>query len=175
MRIAIVPLFFALTGCSALPGAFSRVPVPQEIAPAANQKLEMVVVGSGTQVYRCDPRKDQPGIYEWVFQSPEATLRDVVGKYLGKHYSGPTWEAEDGSKIVGTVEARREARERNAVPWLRLSARSTGTAGVFSGVTTVVRIATSGGVPPATGCDSIEAGRILRVPYKADYNFYVTR
>jgi len=163
-----------LAGCSMLPGPFTRVPVPGELAPGADRRLEMVVVATGVQIYRCDPRKDQPGRFEWAFQSPEAVLRDTGGKYLGKHYAGPTWEAEDGSKIVGTVEARRDAPTRTAIPWLRLSARSTGTAGLFSNVTTVLRIGTNGGVPP-DACTDLEQGTILRVPYTADYNFYVTR
>lgn len=175
MRVGLLSLLLAAAGCGTLPGAFTRIPVPQDIAPAANQKLEMVVVGTGVQIYRCDRRSGQPDGYEWTFQSPEAILRDVVGKYLGKHYAGPTWEAADGSKVVGTVEARRDAPERGAIPWLRLSARSTGIAGIFAGVTTVVRIGTSGGTAPATGCNELELGKILRVPYSTDYNLYVTR
>jgi hypothetical protein len=157
-----------------LPSAFTRTPVPSELAPGPDRKLEMVVAAKGVQIYRCDPKQDQPGRYEWTFQAPEAVLRDVGGKYLGKHYAGPTWEAEDGSKVVGTVEARRDAPVRNAIPWLRLSARSTGGQGLFAGVTTVLRIGTAGGVP-TNACTELQQGTIVRVPYSADYNFYVTR
>jgi hypothetical protein len=175
MRAGLLSLLVVAAGCGTLPGAFTRVPVPQDIAPAADQKLEMVVVGTGVQIYRCDRRPGQPDGYEWTFQSPEATLRDVAGKYLGKHYAGPTWEAADASKVVGTVEARRDASERGAIAWLRLSTRSTGVGGIFAGVTTIVRIGTSGGAAPATGCNERELGKILRVPYSADYNLYVKR
>jgi hypothetical protein len=175
MRVGLLALLVAVAGCGSFSGAFTRVPVPQDIAPAANQKLERVLVADGVQIYRCERKPGQPDAYEWTFQSPEANLRDIAGKYVGKHSAGPTWEAEDGSKVVGTVDARRDANERGAIPWLRLSARSTGTAGMFAGVTTIVRIGTRGGTAPGTGCNELELGRILRVPYKADYNLYVTR
>ena len=166
-----------IAGCGMLSvGTFSRVPVPAELQPEASQKLDMVVEASGVQIYRCDPKKDQPGGYEWVFQAPEAMLRDTGGKYLGKHYAGPTWEAADGSKVVGTIQARRDAPDRKSIPWLRLGARSTGPAtGLFAKTTTVLRVATSGGSAPADGCNDVEQGKIVRVPYKADYNFYVVR
>jgi len=172
MRLSLAFCVLIVGACSALPGAFTRTPVPRDLAPAANQKLELVVVGTGVQIYRCDPKSDSAGQFEWAFQAPEATLRDTSGKYLGRHYAGPTWEAMDGSKVVGTVEVRHDAPNR-AIPWLRLAARSTGTAGLFSGVTTIVRIATEGGIPPPNSCNEAERGKILRVPYTADYNLYV--
>ena len=156
-------------------GTFSRFAVPGELAPPANQKLDRVIAAKGVQIYRCDPKKDQPGKVEWVFQAPEAILRDTAGKYVGKHYAGPTWEAEDGSKVVGTVQASVAAPGRSSIPWLRLSTRSTGGAGVFAGVTTIVRVGTSYGLPPAGGCNELEQGRIVRVEYDADYNFYVNK
>ena len=135
----------------------------------------MVLVATGAQVYRCDPKKDQPGQFEWAFQSPEAVLRDVSGKYMGRHSAGPTWEADDGSKVVGTVQARVDApHDRKAIPWLRLTARSTGKAGLLSKTTTILRVGTKGGLAPA-GCGEADHGRILRVEYGADYNFYVPR
>jgi hypothetical protein len=176
--LLVLPLVTGGCGWVSLPtisvGMFSRTPVPSVLEPAPNQKLDRIVAATGVQIYRCDPKKDRPGQFEWTFQSPEATLRDTGGRYIGRHYAGPTWEAEDGSKVVGTVQARHDAGSRT-IPWLRLSARSTGPAGIFSGVTTIIRIGTDGGAPPASGCTDAEQGRILRVGYKADYNFYVTR
>ena len=48
-------------------------------------------------------------------------------------------------------------------------------AGMVSGVTTVIRAATTGGVAPAAGCNELDRGRILRVEYTADYYFYAKR
>ena len=103
---------------------------------------------------------------------PSESLVDQDGH--GKHYLGPTWEAEDGSKVVGTIDARRDA-SNGSIPWLRLKTRSIGGAGTLNGVTTVVRAATAGGVPRAAACNELERGRITRVDYTADYYFYVKR
>jgi hypothetical protein len=176
MRCIAVGWLILIGGCGMLSvGTFSRVPLPTEIQPDSNQKLDQIVAASGVQIYRCDRKKEPADQYEWTFQAPEATLRDTGGKHLGKHYAGPTWEANDGSKIVGTVQARHDAPDRKSIPWLRLGTRSTGTPGAFAKTTTVLRVATSGGSAPAGGCNEVELGRIVRVPYNADYNFYVPR
>jgi hypothetical protein len=155
---------------------YSRAPIPSEIAPPPDQRLELVLVATGVQIYRCDPKKDQPGQLEWVLQAPEAQLRSTAGGRVGRHYAGPTWEAEDGSRIVGTVQSRVDAPPlEKAIPWLRLSARSTGAPGVLSKVTTVLRVATKGGLPPGPKCAEQDQGRIVRIDYGADYNFYVAR
>ncbi|CAN5925593.1 hypothetical protein BH11MYX4_BH11MYX4_06510 [soil metagenome] len=41
---------------------------------------------------------------------PEATLFGHHGRVAGKHYAGPTWEANDGSTVVG---AKYLAHERH--------------------------------------------------------------
>ena len=177
-------------------GLMPRTPVPAEIAAGPDERLALIGIGSGVQVYRCDLKAGPPGTpaagttavagsstaagagtataYEWALQAPEATMRDAGGRYVGKHYLGPTWEAEDGSKVVGTIDARREA-SNGSIPWLRLKTRSIGGAGTFNGVTTVLRVATTGGVPRAASCNELERGRITRVEYAADYYFYIKR
>jgi hypothetical protein len=47
--------------------------------------------------------------------------------------------------------------------------------GVLSRVTKIQRLNTKGGKAPASGCDSIHAGQEVRVPYSADYLFYVPK
>ena len=165
-----------VAGCSALAvGPFPRSTIPAEIAAPQNHRLELAVAAIGVQIYRCDPKKDAPGQFEWAFQAPEARLRDVAGKSFGRHYMGPTWEADDGSKIVGTVQARVDAPDKAAIPWLRLSAKSSGAAGPLATVTGIQRVSTVGGQPPAGGCPATDQGRVLRVDYSADYYFYVPR
>jgi hypothetical protein len=169
-------LLATVAGCGVLAvGPFPKTIIPAEIAAPPNQRLALIAAAVGVQVYRCDPRKDAPGRFEWTFQAPEARLRDVVGKYLGRHYTGPTWEAEDGSKVVGTVQARVDAPDRNAIPWLRLRATSGGGIGLLAKVTSVLRVSTVGGQAPAGGCAEPDLGRILRVDYGADYYFYESR
>jgi Protein of unknown function (DUF3455) len=60
-------------------------------------KLHSQVYADGVQVYHWD------GL-SWVFVEPIATLfanANYNGK-VGKHYVGPTWESNSGSKVVGT-------------------------------------------------------------------------
>jgi hypothetical protein len=133
-----------LTGCAAQ--------APQ-VAPA-----------KGVQIYECRDAK-------WVFVAPEADLFDRSGRKIGRHYAGPTWEAADGSKVVGAVKERADAA--GAIPWLILSTKSAGPDGAFSKVTSIQRLSTSGGVAPSGAC--AEPGATVRVPYTADYYFLSRR
>lgn len=176
MRSMIVWFLPAIAGCGFLATTtFPHTSIPSEIAVGSGERLEMIASARGVQIYRCDPKKDAAGQFEWVFQAPEANLVDDRGTKAGRHYAGPTWEALDGSKVVGTVQARKDAPDRRSIPWLRLAARSTGGPGVLSNVRTVLRVSTSGGVPSVSSCRSDEQGRINRVDYRADYYFYVPR
>ena len=59
---------------------------------------------------------------------------------------------------------------------LLLSARSGEAAGMMAGVTSVQRLNTQGGNPPARGCDSpADAGKRIRQGYTADYGFFAAR
>src|SRR5690242_1800529 len=113
----------ALAACSTTP----TVDIPDSLKPAAGESLAMVVAAKGVQIYEC-----RAG--EWAFVAPEAELFDPSGKTVGRHYAGPSWEAADGSKVVGTVKARANAPAPDAIPWLLLGAKSVGSEGTFSKV-----------------------------------------
>ncbi|MEO8135025.1 MAG: DUF3455 domain-containing protein [Betaproteobacteria bacterium] len=166
-----------IAGCSTLTmGPFPRTTIPSEIAAGANERLGLITSAQGAQVYRCDAKKDAPGQFSWVFRAPEANMIDDAGKKAGRHYEGPTWEALDGSKVTGTVQASKDAPGKSAIPWLRLAARPAGSAGVLSKVTTIQRVSTSGGLaPPPANCNGDEHGKLVRVEYSADYYFYVPK
>ena len=66
----------------------------------------------------------------------------------------------------------RSTRRRGAIPWLLLRASSTTGTGVFTNVTYVQRLNTTGGVAPATGCGASTSGTDTSVAYTADYYFY---
>jgi hypothetical protein len=161
-----------LAGCAGTPAAPA---VPQVLAVPADQVLAAVFEASGVQIYGCKPAHDDPMRLEWVFSAPEAQLRDRAGHIVGKHYAGPTWEADDGSKVVGEVTGRQDSPDSGAIPWLVLRAKSTAGQGVFTPTTSIQRLRTSGGKAPATGCDPANAGQLARVPYRAEYLFYVAR
>jgi hypothetical protein len=151
------------------------VEVPDKLKPGANESVAMIVPAKGVQIYECRAKKDQVGEYEWAFVAPEADLFDARGIRIGRHYAGPHWESTDGSKIMGAVKERSDAPVANAIPWLLLAARSVGSEGSFSKVTSIQRVNTVGGVLPRAGCSQATAGAPARVDYTADYYFFTTK
>jgi hypothetical protein len=147
-------------------------PVPDALKVPAGQVLTFSAKGDGVQIYACLPLKEDPTHYSWTLKAPEATLRDDSGKILGKHYAGPTWEALDGSKVVGEVTTKVDAPDAAAIPWLLLHVKSTSGSGIFTDTVSVQRLNTTGGKSPAAVCDESQAGKEIRIPYTATYRFY---
>jgi hypothetical protein len=145
--------------------------VPAALRPAADQKLTFSFTGEGVQIYVCTATATG---YAWSFKAPSAVLLSEGGGVEGWHYAGPTWEAEDGSTIVGKKVAA-ASPDPAAIPWLLLTAAAHGGPdGRFTRVTTVQRLNTSGGLAPATGCDATHVGDEADVPYTAGYFLYTT-
>jgi hypothetical protein len=164
----------AVAGCAAS-GAVHPSDVPAPLRVPDNQVLRQQLHATGVQIYRCQPAKDDPSQFEWSLKQPEAALFDKQGREIGKHYAGPTWEANDGSKVTGVVLARANSPAPNAIPWLLLSAKTTSGTGIFSAVSYIQRLHTLGGSAPAGGCSQAQAGEELRVSYSADYLFYAAK
>jgi hypothetical protein len=161
---------------TAAPGGPNRpsVAIPGILKPPAGETLQRTLMADGVQIYECRAKPaDATARPAWTLVAPEATLADDKGATVGKHYAGPTWEANDGSRIVGLIVGRIDAPTPDAIPWLLLATHSTGPAGLFSNVTSVQRVATVGGVAPAEGCTPSNLGATLRVAYKAQYAMYV--
>jgi Protein of unknown function (DUF3455) len=159
--------------------------VPPALAVPAAAKLTHMLHGSGVQIYQCTTSAQNPPRYSWALQAPAADLSDRSGKDIGRHYEGPTWEAYDGSKVVGELMAHVDAPGGaaasagtpgpNAVPWLLLRAKSNAGKGIFAKVQWIQRLHTIGGLAPQSPCDAAHAGQRVRVAYSADYYFYVAR
>ncbi len=158
-------LALALGACTAPPMHSTA------IAPDAQESLRFALDARGVQVYECRVERTS-GRPAWAFVAPEAELLDKHGHAAGTHGAGPVWQAPDGSRVMGTVTRRADAPDPNAIPWLLLTARSTGMPGRFSEVTSIQRLRTQGGLAPATGCDDAAIGRTARVPYAAEYRFF---
>jgi hypothetical protein len=140
--------------------------IPAELALPLERPLVGKYAAKGVQIYVC---RVEGVANEWEFKAPEAELTDAQGRLFAKHYAGPTWEARDGSKIVGKVLANEPAPKAGTIPWLLLSTDSSGS-GVLAGVHFAQRVNTSGGVGPTGACPT--AGTERRVEYMADYIFY---
>lgn len=174
LSVGLFPLVFGSllslmnAGCSG--GGSSRAATPPDLdgcqnlqAPVGN-RVAFSVFARGVQIYRWDGAT-------WVFQGPEAILFSDAGErtVIGSHYAGPTWESTSGSKVVGAVQDRCTP-DPDAIPWLLLKANSTVGQGVFSGITFIQRVNTSGGNAPTEPGTAVDAA--VRVPYTAHYFFY---
>lgn len=149
--------------------------VPENLKAPAGQVVSLEAHATGVQIYECNANKTDPTRFEWIFRAPEADLFDSAGKKIGKHYAGPTWESTDESKVVGQVQARSDAPDANAAPWLLLNAKSNSGNGIFGRTQTIQRVRTAGGKAPAQVCTPAQAGKEARVPYNAIYYFYTAQ
>lgn len=161
----------ALSGCAA-PDTAPAPAIPARLVVPATQELSLKTKAVGVQIYECAADRDDATHFEWVFRAPEATLLDAKGNRVGVHYAGPTWEANDGSKVLGEMKARDDGPDATAIPWLLLAAKSATGKGPLARTTSVQRILTVGGKAPGDGCGPAQAGREIRVPYEAAYYFY---
>jgi Protein of unknown function (DUF3455) len=170
-RLLLVGIVAAAAALSLVQVAQAGPPapvVPGAIAVPDGNKVFLVGHGVGVQIYSCN------GVV-WGFVAPRANLYANNGKLIITHFAGPTWQAKDGSTVVGLAEASITV-DPTAIPWLRLSAVSTA-AGPdgdrLVDTTFVQRIATTGGLaPPAAECNATTAGTVAEVPYTADYYFW---
>ena len=146
--------------------------VPQQLQPPAGEQLLLQVHAKGDQIYTC---KGDAAQFAWTLKAPDAQLFDKDGKPFGKHFAGPSWEAKDGSRVVGKAAANVPSTEPDSIPWLLVNIVSHEGTGVLSPTTSIQRLNTKGGKAPATGCDAAHAGQELRVAYSADYLFYAPK
>lgn len=171
--IAIVLLFVVAGLASAsIPAARvgddNRTPVlPSPLCDTVQvlqgNKVIFHVYARGVQIYRWNGTA-------WI-GTPSATLFADAGyqAQVGTHYAGPTWESNSGSFVKA---ARKEgcSPDANAIPWLLLQATSTSGPGIFSSVTYVQRVNTTGGLAPTTPGSFLNES--IEVPYTAEYFFY---
>ena len=146
--------------------------VPTKIQVLDGSKVFLVGHAVGVQIYSCN---DTSGVYSWGLVAPRANLYGDNGQLIATHYGGPTWEATDGSKVIGQ-RVDGVIVDSTAIPWLLLSAKST-TAGPdgdrLLATKDIQRLATTGGIAPdATTCNASTTGTTNEVPYTADYYFW---
>jgi hypothetical protein len=158
-------LVFALAlAAVALTGAAAGAQVPAALA-APGETVVATFHAEGAQIYDC--KADAGGKLAWQFREPIATLL-LDGKTVGRHYAGPSWEASDGSTVTGKAVANVPGSTPSDIPWLKLEVVEHRGSGTLSGVTTVQRTNTHGGVVNGL-CD--RAGAYYSAPYSADYVF----
>jgi hypothetical protein len=159
-------------GLASAPPSAAVPATPASIAVRAGQQVLLKTRAKGVQVYLCKSSENTPGGYAWTLEAPDAELFDDQGNKIGRHYGGPTWQLQDGSTVVGKLRSKADSPDHTALPWLLLDAESTQRSGVFTNVANIQRVETSGGIPPANGCDAVHDGTETRVDYAATYLMY---
>jgi hypothetical protein len=148
--------------------------VPEAIAVPVGSVLLFNRHARGAQIYEC-----QSG--EWTLHAPRALLFDPESNQPdGIHYGGidrgltpgPWWESlDDGSRIRGVKTGEAVSPNPSSIPLLRLKVIEHRGEGVFSPVSYIQRLNTTGGISPSGGC---EPGAQRQVPYTSDYYFYAS-
>ncbi|HEY4676156.1 MAG TPA: DUF3455 domain-containing protein [Candidatus Angelobacter sp.] len=153
--------------------------VPDSFQAPAGEELILMARATGFQIYVCRP--DANGKPAWTLKAPEAELFDEQGKSIGKHFGGPTWQLNDGSQITGKMAAKVDAPDATAIPWLLLTVTGHSGNGKLSGVTSIQRVNTVGGLAPerlapaAQECTSQSGEVEFKSSYSADYYFYAQK
>ena len=147
--------------------------VSKKLQVPTDQRLVFKSAARGAQIYTCQQIQANRAQFEWKLKAPDANLFDAQGKVVGKHYAGPTWEANDGSKIVAVVTAKEQAPNAS-IPWLLLQVKSAAGNGKFTNVKWVQRLNTTNGVA-STECDREILNTEISIPYTADYYFYSSK
>jgi hypothetical protein len=164
--IAVVLIVVGATITSVTAQSVGQSPELPAICSALQQDKAPIfhVYAIGVQIYRWD------GV-SWSLAGPDAKLyaeENYFGE-VGKHYVGPTWESNSGSKIV----ARKVAEcvpDTSAVAWLLLERTSPTGPGIFGKVSYIQRVNTTGGLKPTIAGSTV--GEEKCVPYTAEYYFY---
>jgi hypothetical protein len=172
MSIGLLASSALLSQVAVSQDTLTKPDVPTVLATPATQNLKLIAYAKGVQIYTCTPNKTDPTKFDWLFKAPEADLFTAQGAPIGKHYAGPSWESNDGSKVVGQLKASDKAPDSNAIAWLLLTSKTNQGTGIFAHTVSIQRLNTAGGKAPVDGCSASETGKELRVPYTAQYYFY---
>ena len=174
---AVFGLGVAVFGNSQAPAQTSDSPqkevapdVPDAIQAPAGEEVVLLAHATGSQVYTCQATAD--GKYSWTLKGPDAELHDRKDKVIGQHFAGPTWKLKDGSAVTGKAVAHVDSLDAQSVPWLLVKVVSHSGNGQLANVTSIQRVHTHGGQPPAEGCDAAHRDAETKSAYTADYYFY---
>ena len=169
--LRFVPATLLAAGGAGLCLSVAAQQVPPQLQPPVGERVLLQVHAKGEQIYTCKGDGTQ---LTWTLKAPDAKLFDKDGKPFGRHLAGPSWEANDGSRVTGKAVAN-ASPDPDSIPWLLVNIISHDGSGVLSPATNIQRLNTKGGKAPASGCDASHVGQEVRVPYSADYLFYAPK
>jgi Protein of unknown function (DUF3455) len=169
--VLIVSIYTApSSSAQAAPQKESAPDVPDAIQVPAGEEVVLFVHATGSQIYTC--KASAGDRFSWTLKGPEADLHDRNDKVIGQHSAGPTWKLKDGSEITGKASAQVDSLDADSIPWLLIKVASNSGKGALAKVTSVQRVHTKGGKPPAEGCDAAHHDAENKSTYSADYYFF---
>src|SRR6202162_2948719 len=139
--------------------------VPDAIQVPAGLEVVVYAHATGSQIYTCQAAAD--GKFAWTLKAPDAEMHDRKDKVIGQHSAGPSWKLKDGSEVTGKAVAHVDALDPGSIPWLLVKVVSHAGNGLLTNVTTIQRVRTPGGQPPAEGCDVAHKGDETKRSYNA--------
>ncbi len=172
MLLAVATFLFAFPLIAQYSTQPEQQEIPAPLQPPVNEKLILQLHGKGDQIYTC---KSQSGLFNWTLKAPDAQLFDIKEQPFGKHFAGPSWQSNDGTRVTGKLAATVDSPDAESIPWLLIKVASHTGSGVLARATTIQRLHTEGGKAPSEGCDSDHVDQEVRVPYSADYLFYAPK
>jgi hypothetical protein len=167
---AVMIGFFMLGLAVASAQKVSAPDVPAAIQAPLGLDVVLLAHASGSQIYTCQAGAD--GKFAWTLKAPDAELKDEKGKVIGRHSAGPAWKLNDGSEVTGKAGAHVDSPDAGSIPWLLVNVVSHTGQGLLTNATTIQRVHTHGGKPPAEGCDASHPNAETKSSYTADYYFY---
>jgi len=138
-----------------------------EIVVPEGYKLKKIVYAIGVQIYKWNGSA-------WAFVAPEANLYadDRFRFKIGTHYAGPTWEANNGGKVIA-ARVNGCSPDPESIAWLLLESVDNDGPGVFGKTSYIQRINTVSGLAPKRAGTFV--GEEVRMPYTTDYLFYTEK
>lgn len=154
-------------------GLLSACAAPEALRVDFSESRVLLANGEGQWNYLCKVSNDGKQM-EWANAGPVGTLKDLEGRTVAQITAGPTFVHTDGSSVDGVVKVRAASDPAGAVDQMLYTGIATGgKAGVFSKVTSIQQIRTSGGAAPKTGCaGGDDLLKTVTVPFKAEFRFF---
>src|SRR5208282_1980766 len=128
------PFTLLAVACAVLSFSAAAQQIPPQLQPPANEQPLFQLHAKGDQVYTC---KADGAQFAWALKAPDAQLFDKDGKPFGKHFAGPSWQANDGSRVTGKAVANVPSPNADSIPWLLINIVSHEGNGVLSHATSI--------------------------------------
>lgn len=158
----------ALAACGTAPPEGAKA-LPEPLEANENETALLTLTAKGDELYEC---QREGSTFAWIATGPEARLVDPKGQLVGVAFPGPGWQFEDGSWVIGELDAE-AFHDAQALPWTRFTAKRASGIGMLGKVSSIQSIETQGGAVPEETCDVNNAGAGRLVPYVATLRFFV--